>query len=176
MKLQTVLYLKDPGTPAASEMYFALQPGTILGTLDQSEVFIDGNGSVFPISIVNAPGKSLWNVYYDETADPLQDPFNGEYVEIRLNKAHPDFDALKIETSMTESTLFLEVISSAMFVIVEAAKDSLGEDWNNVLNGIGYDPGSIAEAINFFVTHLQWDVSTPAKLAGSIKKFFETKK
>lgn len=176
LKLQTVLYLKDPGTPAASEMYFALQPGTILGTLDQSEVFIDGNGSVFPISIVNAPGKSLWNVYYDETADPLQDPFNGEYVEIRLNKAHPDFDALKIETSMTESTLFLEVVSSAMFVIVEAAKDSLGEDWNNVLNGIGYDPGSIAEAINFFVTHLQWDVSTPAKLAGSIKKFFETKK
>ena len=109
---------------------------------------------------------------------PLHCEFSMNYFTVYLTggSSHPDFDALKIETSMTESTLFLEVISSAMFVIVEAAKDSLGEDWNNVLNGIGYDPGSIAEAINFFVTHLQWDVSTPAKLAGSIKKFFETKK
>lgn len=175
LKLQTILYLKDSGTPAASEMYFALQPGTILGTLDQSEVFIDGNGSVFPISLVNSPGTALWSVYFDETADPLQDLFNSDYVEIRLNKTHPSFDALKIETSMTESPLFLEVISSAMFVIVEAVKESLGEDWINVLNGIGYDPGSIAEAINFFVTQLQWDVSTPTKLANSIKKFFEAK-
>ncbi len=176
LKLQTILYLKDPGTPAASEMYFALQPGTILGTLDQSEMFIDGNGSVFPISVADLPGKSLWTVYYDETADPLQDPFNNEYVEIRLNKAHPAFDTLKIETSMTESTLFLEVISSAMLVIVESTKDALGADWDNVLNGIGYEPGSIAEAVNFFVTRLQWDVSSPTKLADSIKKFFETKR
>ena len=58
-------------------------------------------------------------------------------------------------------------------VIVEAAKDSLGEDWDNVLSGTGFESGSIAEAIYYFVTRLRWDVSSPTKLSASIKEFFE---
>lgn len=173
LKLQTVLYLKDTGMPRPSEMYFAQQSGTVLGILDQSEFFIDGNGSIFPIVVIDAPGKGLWHVYYNETADPMQDGFDSENVEIRLNKAHPCYDALKIETSMTESPLFLEVISSALMVVVESAKESLGEEWDSVLTGNGFEHGSIAEAINYFITRLQWDVSSPAKLAISIKEFFE---
>lgn len=173
LKLQTVLYLKDPKTPKASEMYFAQQAGTILGILDQTEIYIDGNGSIFPIVVIEAPGKPLWHVYYNETADAMQDKFESENVEIRLNKAHPNYDALKIETSMVESPLFLEVISSALMVIVESAKESLGEDWDTVLSGTGFESGSIAEAIYYFVTRLQWDISSPAKLSASIKEFFE---
>ena len=173
LKLQTVLYLKDPKTPRASEAHFAQQPGTILGVLDQTEIYIDGNGSIFPIVVIDAPGKPLWHVYYNETADALQDKFESENVEIRLNKAHPNYDALKIENALIESPLFLEVISSALMVIVEAAKDSLGEDWDNVLSGTGFESGSIAEAIYYFVTRLRWDVSSPTKLSASIKEFFE---
>lgn len=173
LKLQTVLYLKDPKTPKTSEMYFAQQAGTILGVLDQTEIYIDGNGSIFPIVVIEAPGKPLWHVYYNETADAMQDKFESENVEIRLNKAHPNYDALKIETSMVESPLFLEVISSALMVIVESAKESLGEDWDTVLSGTGFESGSIAEAIYYFVTRLQWDISSPAKLLASIKEFFE---
>lgn len=173
LKLQTVFYLKDSKTIKPSEMYFARQPGTILGVLDQTEIFIDGDGSIFPVVVIEAPGKPLWHVYYNETADALQDKFESENVELRLNKAHPNFDALKIETSMLESPLFLEVISSALMVIVESAKESLGEDWENVLSGAGFESGSIAEAIYYFVTRLQWDISTPAKLSVSIKEFFE---
>ena len=112
-------------------------------------------------------------MYYNETADAMQDKFESENVEIRLNKAHPNYDALKIETSMVESPLFLEVISSALMVIVESAKESLGEDWDTVLSGTGFESGSIAEAIYYFVTRLQWDISSPAKLLASIKEFFE---
>ena len=173
LKLQTVLYLKNPGNPTVNELYFAQQAGVILGVLDQSELYIDGNGSVFPIVVVEQPGKPLWQVYFSDTADALQDSFSSENVEIRLNKANPHFDSLRIESSMSESPLFLEVISSALMVIAESAKDSIGEDWENVLNGEGYESGSIAEAINYFVSRLQWDVSSPVNLAISIKEFFE---
>lgn len=171
--LQTVIYLKKCGNCQNDEAYFARQQGTILGILDQAEVYIDGNGSVFPIVTVNAPGKTLWNVYYNDACDPLHDSFDEENVEIRLNRAHPAFDTLKIDSSLSESTMFLEVISSALFIIVASAKESLGEDWNMVMNGEGFDSGSIAAAMNHFVNKLQWDISSPSKLAESIKNFFE---
>lgn len=173
LKIQIIVYLKDPGHPQKSEMYFAQQIGTVLGVLDQVEVFIDGNGSVFPIVVIDAPGEPLWHVYFNDLSDPMQDQFGSENVEIRLNKAHPCFDLLKIETSMKESPLFLEVLSSALMVIVASAKECLGHDWNNVLNGEGFASGSIAEAMYYFISKLEWDVSSPAKLSNSIKKFLE---
>ena len=176
LKIQTVLYLKNPGNPDVTELYFAQQPGTILGVLDQAELYVDGNGSIFPIVTVTDPGKPLWQVYYNEFADPLQDRFDGDNLEIRLNDAHPNFEAMKIENSMSESPLFIEVLSSALLVIVESVKESLGDDWNNVLKGDGFSNGSIAQAIYYFVTKLQWDVSSPAKLSASIKAFFDKSK
>lgn len=173
LKLQTILYLKDAGTPTQSELYFAQQPGTVLGTLDSYEAYIDGNGSIFPISVVNEPGKPLWTVYYNESADPLQDRFSDENVEIRLNEAHANYASLKIESSMVESPLFIEVLASALMVIVESAKDSIGEDWDTVLIGEGFETGSIAEAIYYFVSKLGWDISSPSKLSVSIREFFE---
>ena len=173
LKLQTVLYLKNAGKCPEDEMYFAQQAGTVLGQLDQGEIYIDGNGSIFPIVSIDAPGKALWNIYYNDTCDPMQDSFDKENVEIRLNRAHPAYDRLKIETSLSESPMFLEVLSSAMFVIVESAKESIGEDWDNVMNGEEYAAGSIADAMHHFIKKLQWDVSSPARLAESIKDFFE---
>lgn len=173
LKLQTILYLKDAGTPKESEKYFAQQTGTILGVLEQEEFFVDGNGSVFPIAVIDAPGKALWSVYYNDASDPMQDKFESENVEIRLNKAHPNYDALKIESSMIESPLFIEVLSSALMVIVESVKESAGEDWENILEGTGFETGSIAEAVYYFITRLQWDVSSPSKTSASIKDFFE---
>ena len=159
--------------PKESEKYFAQQTGTILGILEQEEFFIDGNGSVFPIAVIDAPGKALWNVYYNDTADPMQDKFESENVEIRLNKAHPNYDMLKIDSSMIESPLFIEVLSSALMVIVESVKESAGEEWENILEGTGFETGSIAEAVYYFITRLQWDVSSPSKTSASIKEFFE---
>lgn len=173
LKLQTILYLKNAGKCAEDELYFAQQAGTILGMLDHAEIYIDGNGSIFPIVSVDAPGKALWTIYYNDTCDPMQDSFDEENVEIRLNRAHPAYDSLKIEVSLSESPMFLEVLSSALFVIVESAKESIGEDWSNVMNGQEFASGSIADAIYHFVKRLQWDVSSPARLAESIKDFFE---
>lgn len=173
LKLQTVVYLKDPGHCQKEEAFFAQQPGTILGVLDQAEVYVDGNGSIFPIVSIDAPGKALWTVYFNDTCDPMYDSFDEENVEIRLNRAHPLYEGLKIEASLSESSMFLEVLSSALFVIVTSAKESLGEDWALVMSEDDFKPGSIAAAMNHFVKKLQWDISSPSKLSESIKDFFE---
>ena len=103
----------------------------------------------------------------------MHDRFDEENIEIRLNRSHPAYESLKIEGSLSESPMFLEVLSSALFIIVTSAKESLGEDWNAVINGESLEPGTIAAAINHFIKKLQWDVSSPAKLAESIKDFIE---
>ena len=173
LKYQTILYLKKASKAGPDERYFAQQEGTVLGVLDHGELYVDGNGSVFPIVTVNLPGKPLWQAYFKYTAKPLQDAFGSENVGTRLNKAHPNFESLKIDSSLAESTLFLEVLSSAMMVIVEAAKELCEEDWEEVMNGYGYESGSIAEAIHYFHSKLQWDMTSAPALSSSIREFFE---
>lgn len=173
LKLQTILYLINSGVCSEKESYFVQQSGTVLGVLDQAEIYIDGNGSVFPIVSIEAPGKALWSVYYNDLCDPLHDLFDEENVEIRLNRSHPAYESLKIENSLIESSMFLEVLSAALFVIVVSVKESIGEDWESVLNGDNFETGTIADAIHHFIRHLQWDISSPSRLAESIKNFLE---
>lgn len=171
--LETILYLKSVSHINSDEQHLAQQTGMVLGSLDTCEVFVDGNGSVFPVATINDPSKPLWWVYYDESCDPLIDPFDEEYVEIRLNRAHPAYESLRIDGSLKESPLFLEVISSALLVIVDSVKESLDVNWDIVLNGQGYESGSIAEAIYYFIVKLNWDTSNTSKLAQSIHRFFD---
>lgn len=172
LKLQTILYLKTAGAPKSDEFWFSQTPGTILGVLDQNEFYIDGNGSIFPIVTVNMPGKPLWMVSFNDAVDVFTDQFDNSNVEIRLNQAHPNYIDLNIEGATTDTPLFMEVLASAMSVIVECAKMAAGEEWQRVLLN-GGDRGSIAEAIYHFVTKLNWDVSTPNKLAESVRSFLE---
>lgn len=173
--LKTIIYLKDTGNVAENELHLCRQSGTVLGELCSCEIYVDGNGSIFPIATINDPQKPLWMVYFDDTADPLQDAFDQEHVEIRLNRAHPCYDQLKIESSLKESPLFLEVISSSLMIIIDSAKELLGPDWDNVISGqIELQRGSIAEAVHYFVAKLGWDTSSPSKLAQSIHSFFDS--
>ncbi len=170
--LETILYLKAYGDPDFDEGLLASSTGTVFGTINTREIFIDGNGSVFPIATVSDPSKPLWWVYYD-SLDPLLDPFDDEYVEIRLNRAHPAFELLKIDSSFKESTLFLEILSSALLIIVESVQETLGPDWYTVLSGQQFARGSVAEVIYHFVIKLGWDTSSPAELSQSIHSFLD---
>lgn len=173
IQLQLVLYLKKSGNPKDDELHLNNISGTIYGIIEQCEVFTDGNGSVFPISTVNEPGKPLWWVYYDETADPMNDSFDEENVEIRLNRAHPCFDSLKIDASLKESPLFVEVLSSALMVIINSVRENLGPDWENTIASQDFSHGSIAEAVYYFVHKLQWDISSQTSLSKSIHTYFD---
>lgn len=173
LKYQLILYLKKSGTPYPDEMHLANQTGTILGVLEECELYVDGSGSVFPITTVNEAGKPLWWVNFDNTADPFEDMFEAEHVEICLNRAHPCFGDLSIEESLKKSPLFLEVISSALYIIVMSVKELADTYWNDIISGTNLSSGTIAEAISYFINKLGWDISEPAALAKSIHNYFD---
>lgn len=173
LQLQLVLYLKKSGVQKNDELHLNNTSGTVYGIIGQCEVYTDGNGSVFPISTVNEVGKPLWWVYFDETADPMNDLFDEENVEIRLNRAHPCFDALKIDASLKESPLFVEVLSSALMVIINSVRENLGPDWESAIASQDFSHGSIAEAVYYFVHKLQWDISSQTNLSKSIHNYFD---
>ena len=170
---QLVIYLKKSGNPANDEFHLNNISGVTYGIIEQCEIFIDGNGSVFPISTVNMPGEPLWWVYYDESVDPMVDLFDDENVGIRLNRAHPLFELLKIEASLKESPFFVEVLSSALMVMVNSVRDGLGHDWERMIESQEFVHGSIAEAVYYFIHKLQWDVSSQVNLSKSIHSYFE---
>lgn len=172
ISLQTVIYLVSCDEDT-SLTYMAKESGTVLGSLDSLQFLIDGDGSTFPIVTVSEPGEPLWSVFYNKNADPLQDKFDEENVYIKLNDQHPNYDALKVKENFKDSQIFIEVLSSALMVIVQSAKDSLGEEWDAMLSNGDFAPGSIAQAIHGFVHGLKWDVSSPAELSVSIRKFFD---
>ncbi len=170
---QLVVYLKKSGKPTNDELHLNNTSGVMYGIIEQCEIFIDGNGSVFPISTVNMPGEPLWWVYYDESVDPMVDLFDDENVGIRLNRAHPLFDLLKIDASLKDSPFFIEVLSSALLVMINSVRDGLGPDWEGVIESQDFVHGSIAEAIYYFIHKLQWDISSQANLSKSIHLYFE---
>lgn len=170
---EVILYLKNAGSAEENERYLAHNEGTVLGILSSCEFYIDGSGSVFPVAEVNEPDKPLWWVYYNDNADPFEDKFNEDNVVVYFNAAHPNYKSMKIGSSLKESPLFLEVISSALMIIIESVKESAANEWEQIIHGEDYETGSIAQAVNYFVNKLGWDISSPVKLSLSIRQFFD---
>ena len=165
VEIDTVIFLQRPGEEAGPG--YATKPGTILGTLDTKTLFIDGEGSEFPIVEVEDPSKPLWWVECNWT-DPLTEPFSQEYVRIYLNLKHRFNKELNIKKGIGQSPLLLEILSSSFQIIIERLK--LGDDWTDIMSGQNFEKGSIGEAIYYFVNTFNWDVTSPEKLAGSIRE------
>jgi len=147
------------------------KPGTILGLLESQIILLDGNSSMFPIVEVNDPSKPLWWVKCD-FIDPLYEQFREENVAIVINQAHKLARQLKIENGLGSSALLIEIIATSLQIILEKTK--LTGEWESILNGES-EQGSIGEAIYYFISTFGWDVSSPEKLAKSIREDFENR-
>lgn len=165
--LNTVIFL-DECSYYGKENQFAKHPGTLLGELDSCKVIIDGQGSVFPIVEVDEPSQPLWRVECNWN-DPLVESFDAESVVVCLNRAHPAYKELMRE-NMKQSYLLKEVVAGALHIIVQNAQTS--EFWADILDGKS-DEGSIGEALHYFVKTLEWNTSTPERLAWSIRDYLD---
>lgn len=172
IKLQTIIYLKEPGTKQSNENHLANTSGIILGVLDETVVILDGNGSVFPIVEVKEPSKSLWWVECDWT-DPLYDRFEEENVKIYLNISHPHHSFLNLEEEEMKSPLLTEIIANALQIIIYRAKES--NYWDEIIKGKDFEPGSVAEAVYYFVNTFSLDVYSQENLAVSIRNYFDNR-
>lgn len=146
-------------------------PGTVLGNLEDFDIVFDGDSSSFPIVEVNEPSKPLWWVNCDFT-DPLYDRFTTDNASIVLNRGHKLARQLKIEKGLGSSPLLLEILASGLQLIIEKAQ--LSGDWALIMKDQS-DPGSIGQAIYYFINTFSWDISSPERLARSIRADFDTR-
>ncbi|WP_273834176.1 hypothetical protein [Guptibacillus sedimenti] len=161
------VYLLESGTNTST-----VKPGTMLGTLDECVIAFDGNSSVFPIVEVNEPNKPLWWVDCNFT-EPLFDSFTEDNVAIVINNSHRNAKKLDLEKGIGSSPLLLEVIATGLQMIIEKVKES--DDWESILVNKDTEPGSIGEAIYYFIDSFNWDPSSPEILAKSIRLDFDSK-
>ncbi|KEZ53669.1 hypothetical protein [Metabacillus indicus] len=172
ISFQTVLFLKTPGSAEENETHLANLSGMILGTIDEFIVILEGNGSVFPIVEVKEPSQPLWWVVCDWT-DPQADSFDEENVRICLNKSHSNYKLLNLENGIYESPLLMDIIASALHIIILKVKDS--EYWDETVNGKNFEAGSISQAVYYFISTFNWDPGSPESLAQSIRKDFDSR-
>ncbi len=171
IEFTTVLFIKQSGIPNEDEQHLANEVGCIVAELDTQEIVIDGTASDFPLYIDEKPGEPLWEVICN-WEDATYDKFS-ETVAINLNKAHKYYKYIDVSNSKTYNTqLMAEIISAALCTVVAKVKEQ-NADWQAVLSGEDISPGSVAEAINYFINCLGWNLSTIESTSLSIRKFFE---
>lgn len=168
---ETQLFIKKPGTPSRDEEKFANLSGISLGQLhDVVDLVIDGSASVFPIFEVDMPGEPLWEVRCDWT-DPVYDKFS-ESVTIYLNRSHPSYKYItRTDQAHFSPDLLNEIMSSAITQVIMTLKEN--DELDPCLKSPGEVRGSVAEAVNYFVTTLEFDITSSISLSKSIRKFMD---
>ena len=167
INFQTIIYLSQFGSAKEDESNLANVPGTILGELDNKFMIeLDGSGSFFPIyDYAATKTASLWNVTCDWT-DPSHDKFV-EKVQININTNHINYVHLRDDNHQ----LLIEVISSALELIILKLQSN-SEQWR-LLEDEDFEPGSVLDAVSYFIKNLEWDVNNPESLSSSIRAFME---
>lgn len=168
---RSLLYLFDKGNPTEEEANLADLPGTVLGTLDEIIVFVDGTGSLFPVKKESDCAKPLWRVECDWT-DPFYDLFSDENVCVIFNQAHPNYSLLKIEDGMNGSPFLADVIASALQIIITKTVEAVGGA-DELFASTDAVPGSILDAVRYFVSTFGWDPTAPERLAETIRMDFD---
>lgn len=170
LTVELVLYLEEPSSIVSPS--YASNSGTVLGVLDFKNFVIDGQSSAFPIVEVHALEAPLWYVTFNYT-DVMSDSFTEENIAINLNMAHKNYNIVSGKKEQMNNPVLTEIISSALHVIVEKVMKE--DDSQNILSGNGFESGSIGEAIFYFITTFNWDISSPEKLAASIRNDWESR-
>ena len=170
LSLKTILYLKEYGGSKRGERHLAKIPGTVLGVLDETSVVIDGNGSVFPVVMVNNPGEPLW---WAECSwgDPFEDSFTEENFCLKINQAHPVYKTMEGDEGLMKSPLFAEIMASTLQILITAVLSDKTCSLQD-LQAKNIDAGCIAGVVVYLMNAFQWDVNLdePDKLALQIRR------
>lgn len=170
VEFTTIIYIKIAGTPSWDEGHLANEYGCILGEFDKFVIKLDGTGSVFPVYEVKEPGQPLWYIKCDWD-DPTYEQF-AECVSININTAHKNYKYLDKTKRTFNESLLQEIMANALCIIITKLKEQ-DNYWDATINGDDLQSGSVSEAIYYFISTLEWDISTPEKMSLSIRKFFD---
>lgn len=172
VELTTVLYIAEADRHISDkERHLANTAGMVLGELEKVYIALDGNSSMFPIVEVSEPVQPLWFIRLDKNANPATDSFV-ECVTLNLNTAHKDYNRINQASNEYDPKLMQEIMASALTTLILTLKQN-EEFWSELESGDEFDPGSIGEALSYFINVLKWQVSTPESISVSIRKYFD---
>ena len=166
-----VIYIKDPGRAFGDERHLANESGYVLGEIDRFSVVLDGTGSEFPIYEISEPSQPLWYISCD-WEDPTVDRFS-ETVSIFINNAHKNYKYIDSgHKKLYDEQLIIEIMASAIGIIIAKLKENK-IFWEQTISDDNLRPGSVSQAVNYFINTHEWDVSSPESLSLSIRKYLE---
>ncbi|MBU3217454.1 hypothetical protein LL033_05140 [Clostridium estertheticum] len=170
VEFTTILYIKKPGNPLNNEQHLANSSGCIVVEIDKFYLRLDGTGSMFPIYEINDSQKPLWYLNC-EWEDPRYDDF-AECFSIYINSGHKNYKYLdKTKTTYNEQ-LLKEIMASALTIVITKLRSE--SFWDSIVSEAAeFENGSIAQAVNYFITTLGWNASKPELLSYSIREFFD---
>lgn len=170
VEFTTIIYIKQTGTPGWGEEHLANYYGCILGEIDKYTIKLDGTGSFFPVYEVHEPGQPLWYVKCDWN-DPAYDQF-AECVSVYINTGNKNYKYLDKTKKTFNNQLLKEIMATALTIVIARLKEKQS-DWEAMINGDDLQPGSVSEAVYYFKTTLEWNLSTIESASLSIRKFFD---
>lgn len=165
LKFKVIIYLKNSKNKSS---IYAQNSGTILGEFDEHYVMLEGNGSKFPIQIVEDEEMPLWDVsfYYN---DIYEDLFDEDHVCLYLNKAHKDYKYIEMTEKNLLSPLMREILANFFLLFIQDVKDK-GINIEEICNQECLGEQTLAQAVKYWVKALKIDYSTTMNLSKSIRK------
>lgn len=147
--------------------------GTILGEIEQCHYLFDGNGAMFPIATVSENNNPLlWSVDC-KWDDPEEDSFS-ESVLIKLNSSHESFDKINCGNEHFDKSMFVEIISAAMSVVLSVLRENHPTIWREMLSdGYSCSTDSVCYVLKYMIDTLELDLDDPIKTSVSFRKYFE---
>jgi len=130
-------------------------------------IIVDGQTSIFPIYEEENPDSSLWR-FKCNVEDIFEDEFSTENLAIIINRLHPSYPLLNPKEKSYMKSFFVEVVSSALSMLIIEIKKGSTIDLNN--NGA---QGSVLVALRYFNSLGIKINGTNEELITSVKQFFD---
>lgn len=176
ISVKTVIYLKESTIVYDDEKFLCSSIGSILYDGVENRIVLEGDGSVFPI-IKHAGSRTapLWEVVYN-SEEPQIDPFNVDYIAIKINEGHPSYKELNLDAeSINEpkTALFKEVFQNAIFQMFLVVCEQNHKDY--ILDTNKCAPGSICEALGYMAETFDIDMRSYTSMFLSISKIMDAR-
>lgn len=165
--LQIIIYIKKSGIPDTTEMHLANEEGYVLGNIsEETYIYIDGEGSVFPIYEIEDSRKLLWDIEL-KWDDPEKDLFI-DSVSIIINKSHKDYIFLDRNSKKYNGNMLNEIIASSILLIILKLK----EDGDLPTDDSKFEEGSILQAVTYFKENMDLDFTNSEIISKTIRNYF----
>ena len=148
---------------------FAKNIGTVLGEIYDCSLIIEGQGSEFPIVIIEKQEGTLWDM--EVNFESLDEIFSVDTICLKINRAHKDFTKLGIDKISTNNNLIWKEMLVSFFTNLFIVANEI-ENLDNIFNEEIME-GTVGSFLKIQLTQFNIEINelkNPITLATKIRK------